>query len=166
MDKKKYSLTEKGMIGLIFAPMGLIFLVVYGAIERAGAVSADEQLVFMLTFGGTGVIFLLIGAILLALEMRRRHQQRMAYEGGYYVMAKIAGIKANNRISINGAHPVMVECHYMDGNTAHVYYSRYLYVNVSDLLTAQEVPVYLERMNESVGFVDIDAVLPTIKVHG
>ena len=165
MEKKKYGWTEKGIIGFIFIPMGLIFLIVYAIIEQAGAADAYERLAFMISFGGIGAAFFLIGVVLLYLDLRRRRKQRMAYEGGYKVMAKIAGVKSNNHVNMNGTHPVRVECHYTDGDVAHVYYSRYLYVNVADLLTADEVPVYLDRMDDSVGFVDIDAVLPSIKVH-
>ena len=93
---------------------------------------------------------------------------RRAYEGGYYVMAKIAGVKANR--NVNGLHgnPYMLECHYTDPDTgvAHVWYSRYLYTDVTDLLKSDEVPVYTDRYDYSIGFVDVDAILPEIRVHG
>ena len=94
---------------------------------------------------------------------------RRAYEGGYCVMAKIAGKSAVENVSFhNGRHPWVVECHYTDPatGTVHVFYSRYLNVQVMDLLKSDEVPVYLDRMDQRVGFVDIDAVLPEIEVHG
>ena len=52
-----------------------------------------------------------------------------------------------------------------DTGTVHVYYSRYLYIDVGDLLQSDQVPVYIDRMNDSIGFVDIDAVLPKIQIH-
>ena len=33
------------------------------------------------------------------------------------------------------------------------------------MLTSDEVPVYLDRMNEKIAFVDIDAVLPKVVMH-
>ena len=33
------------------------------------------------------------------------------------------------------------------------------------LLKAEKVPVYIDRYNENIGFVDIDAVLPEIRIH-
>ena len=84
-------------------------------------------------------------------------------------MAKIAGKQSVENVSFhNGRHPCVVECHYTDPatGTVHVFYSRYLTVQVGDLLQADEVPVYLDRMDQRVGFVDIDAVLPEIQVHG
>ena len=114
-----------------------------------------------------GLAFLLTGLALLAADLRRRAKMRRAYEGGYYVTAKISGVKTQYNVNMNGRNPMMVECHYTDPDTgiAHIWYSRYLYTDVSDLLTSDEVPVYIDRMDDSVGFVDIDAVLPEIRVH-
>lgn len=81
-------------------------------------------------------------------------------------MGKITDIKTITRVNMPNGHPVVVEVHYTDPDTGtvHVYYSRYLYVNVGDMLMGEEVPVYLGR-DSGVGFVDIDAVLPRIEVH-
>ena len=60
----------------------------------------------------------------------------------------------------------MVECAYTDpSGIVHIYHSRYLYTDVTKLLTAKTVPVYIDRDNEDIGFVDIDAVLPEIRIH-
>ena len=82
-------------------------------------------------------------------------------------MAKIADVSTQKNVNMNGQSPYVVECHYTDPatGTVHVYYSRYLYIDVSDLLQSDQVPVYIDRMNEKIGFVDIDAVLPKIQVH-
>ena len=44
----------------------------------------------------------------------------------------------------------------------HVFRSRYLKTDVAKLLKSDTIPVYIDRYNESIGFVDIDAVLPEI----
>jgi len=166
MDRKKYGWTEKGIVGFIFAPMGLIFLAV-GLLACSSIPEAGERLAFLICFAGIGGIFLAVGLMLLLLELRRRAKQRAAYEGGYYVMGRIAGLRTNARVNMNGSHPVVMEVHYEDPDTGtvHVYYSRYLYVHVEDILTGSEVPVYIDRGDDRVGFVDVDAVLPRIEVH-
>ena len=60
-----------------------------------------------------------------------------------------------------------MECHYKNPDTGetHVFFSRYLYFDPSDMFTAKEVPVYLDRTNEKTAFVDIDAVLPKVVLH-
>ena len=168
--RKKYGWTVRGILGFIFGPMGLLFLAL-GVLFwyfRVGA-DPDDPEVFLYTFGILGACFLLSALILLGLDLYRRARLRRAYEGGYCVMAKIAGKNAVETVTYtNGRHPCIVECHYTDPatGTVHVFYSRYLKVQVGDLLKADEVPVYLDRMDQRVGFVDIDAVLPEIKVHG
>lgn len=149
-------------MGLIFLPLGLLLWY-----HRAGK-EPDDPRIFLYVFGGMGLAFLLAGLALLLADLRRRALMRRAYEGGNYVMAKIAGIKSNSNVNMNGRNPLVVECHYTDPATgiAHVWYSRYLYIEVSDLLQSDEVPVYIDRMDDRIGFVDIDAVLPKIRVHG
>ncbi len=174
-DMKRYGWTEKGIIGGIFAPFGLIFLVV-GLLFNGSVQASDERLAFLICFVGIGGVFLAVGLVLLGMELRRRARQRAAYEGGYCVMGRVAGCRVNTRVNVNGTHPMVVEVHWTDPDTGtvHVFYSRNLYFNVEPLLTGNalkdslrfEVPVYLDRGDKRVGFVDIDAVLPRIEVHG
>ena len=108
-----------------------------------------------------------VGLGLLLSDIRRRTRMRRAYENGHYVMARITGVHEQRNVNMNGRSPTVVECHYTDPDTGivHVYHSRYLYTDLSDLLQSDQVPVYIDRMDDRVGFVDIDAVLPEIRVH-
>lgn len=166
MDKR-YGWTEKGILGFVFIPTGLGLIALGLALVGTPAVAPEERTVFLICTVGLGAAFTLAGDVLLGLDLRRRHLQRIAYEGGYQVMAKIAGLQERRQVNMMGRHPLVVECHYTDPDTgvAHVYFSRYLYVHVQDLLTGDEVPVYIDRGDGRVGFVDIDAVLPRIQVH-
>ena len=163
---KKYGWTEKGIVGVIFIPIGLIFLVVGAFVTRTEAVEPDQRLAFLISFVGVGAVLFCVGMVLLMVDILRRKRQKAAYEGGHFVMGKIAGIRTITQVNLPSGHPVVVEVHYTDPDTGtvHVYYSRYLYVNVGDMLAGEVVPVYLDR-NSGVGFVDIDAVLPKIEVH-
>jgi len=167
MDGKKLGWTEKGIAGAIFAPLGLVFVTVGGLVIRYVDLSPDDRLAFLIGFVGLGAAFLLAGGLLLAKDLLRRRRQRIAYEGGRCVTGKLAGLRTIGRVNLNGSHPVVAEVHYTDPDTGvvHVYFSRYLTIHVEDLLTSDEVPVYLDRGDDRVGFVDIDAVLPAIVVH-
>lgn len=168
MEKKKYGWTVNGILGFIFIPMGLIFLPLGLLLwfHKAGRQPEDPK-VFLLTFGVAGAVFLLLGLVFLALDLRRRALLRRAYEGGNYVMAKVAGLHEKPYVEINCRMPHVLECHYTDPDTgvSHVWFSRYLYHNVSGLLQAEEVPVYFDRLDSRIGFVDVDAILPKICVH-
>ena len=63
---------------------------------------------------------------------------RRAYEGGYRVMAKIVGTQVRTNVNTGRTHPFVVECHYRDPGSGevHVCFSRYLYFDPADMLTA------------------------------
>lgn len=169
MEKKKYGWTVFGIIGFIFTPIGLLFVILGPSLWQSKSVTwqhPDDPVVFLSVFGGVGGLFLLLGLVFLFLDIRRRYRLRRAYEGGNRVDAEILGTVEQRNVNMPGGHPRMVECAWTDSSgVVHVYRSRYLYTNVTKLLKSDTVPVYIDRYDESVGFVDIDAVLPEIRIH-
>ena len=167
--RRKMGWTAKGIIGYIFAPMGLLFLLIGCGVWQSKSVSwkhPDDPVIFLSVFGGIGGLFLLAGLILLAADLRRRYLLQRAYDSGNCVEAEIVGITTQNNVNMLNGHPRIVECAYTDSSgVVHIYRSRYLYFDVTKLLKAKTVPVYIDRDNENIGFVDIDAVLPEIRIH-
>ena len=167
MDRK-FGWTTLGIIGFIFAPLGAFFIAL-GVLLFAVKAGTDPEdpLVFFCVFGGMGLIFCLIGLSFLGVDLHRRNAMKRALDGGDYVMAKIVGTQPKLNVNMNGSHPYVAECHWTNPDTGetHVFYSRYLYFDPTDMFTSDEVPVYIDRMNEKVFFVDIDAVLPKVVVH-
>ena len=164
-ERKKTGWNVPGMVGLTFAPMGLLFLIL-GITFWFGQVGEDpnDPMLFLCSFGGTGAVFLLVGLGLLGSELRRRRLMKRAYEGGNCVSARITAVREKRNVKINHRHPFVVECRWTDPATdeEHVYTSRYLREDVTGLLTAKEAPVYVDRMDARIGFVDIDAALPDV----
>ena len=155
MEKKKYGWTALGIVGFIFAPIGLLFTVLGAVIGRSPSVAWQGP-----------ELFLLLGLLFLFLEFRRRRLLRRAYEGGNRVDAKILTVAEQRNVNVNGRSPRVVECAWTaPSGVVHVYRSRYLYTDVTKLLETETVPVYIDRDDENIGFVDIDAVLPEIRVH-
>ncbi len=169
MEKKKYGWTALGIVGFIFTPIGLLFTVLGAVIGRSPSVAwqgPDDPAVFLAVFCGVGGLFLLLGLLFLFLEFRRRRLLRRAYEGGNRVDAKILTVAEQRNVNVNGRSPRVVECAWTaPSGVFHVYRSRYLYTDVTKLLETETVPVYIDRDDENIGFVDIDAVLPEIRVH-
>ncbi len=59
-----------------------------------------------------------------------------------------------------------VECHYKDPTgVTHIYYSPALYFDPDGLITAKQVPVYIDRNDEKNFFMDIYQALAPVKVH-
>ena len=167
--KKKYGWTVYGIIGFIFTPIGLFFTILGPALGLSDSIrwsGRKDPMVFVSVFGGVGGIFLILGLVFLFIDLRRRYLLRRAYDSGNCVDAKILGVTEQTNVNMMNGHPRMVEAAWTDPDgVVHVYRSRYLYTNVEKLLTAETVPVYIDRFNENVGFVDVDTVLPEIRVH-
>ena len=80
--------------------------------------------------------------------------------------AQILGVVSQRNVNMSYGHPQMIEAAWTDPNgVVHIYHSRYLNIDVTNLLKSETVPVYIDRYNENIGFVDIDAVLPEIRIH-
>ncbi len=167
--RKKYGWTVWGVIGFIFAPIGLLFTVLGILLGRSETVrwkTPRDPGIFLAVFGGIGGLFLLLGLGFLLADIRRRYLLRRAYEGGERVDAEIIGMVIQRNVNMVNGSPRMLECAWTDASgVVHVYRSRYLYTDVTKFLTSKTVPVYIDRFNENIGFVDIDAVLPEIRIH-
>ena len=168
--KKKTGWTAFGIVGFIFTPIGLLFAILGPALWQSKSVrwsNRQDPLIFLYVFGGIGGLFLILGLVFLFIDLRRRYLLRRAYDSGNCVEAKILGVTEQSNVNMAGGHPRMIEAAWTDPNgVVHIYRSRYLYTNVEKLLTSETVPVWIDRYNENIGFVDIDAVLPEIRIHG
>lgn len=158
-----------GIFGFIFSPMGLLFLIIGLAVGQSKNTHWEgnsDPAVFTAIFCGIGGLFLLLGLCFLAVDVRRRYLLRRAYNSGNCVDAQILGVVTQRNVNMTYGSPRMVEASWTDPNgVVHVYHSRYLKTDVTKLLTSETVPVYIDRYNENIGFVDIDAVLPEIHIH-
>ena len=167
--RRKMGWSVYGILGFVFAPMGLLFLVIGLVVGRAKNIHWEgngDPAVFLAVFCGIGGLFLLLGLGFLAVDLRRRYLLRRAYEGGNCVEAQILGVSTQRNVNMSYGHPSVIEAAWTDPNgVVHVYHSRYLNVDVTKLLKSETVPVYIDRYDESIGFVDIDAVLPEIRIH-
>lgn len=166
---KKMGWKVFGILGFVFAPMGLLFLMIGLVVGQSRNIRWDgngDPVVFTAVFCGIGGLFLLLGLGFLAVDIRRRYLLRRAYDGGNCVDAQILGVVTQRNVNMPYGQPRMVQAAWTDPNgVVHVYHSRYVNVDVTKLLKSTTVPVYIDRYNESIGFVDIDAVLPEIRIH-
>ena len=167
--RKKMGWTVYGILGFIFAPMDFLFLMIGLLVGRSGNVrweGSDDPVIFTAVFCGIGGLFLLLGLGFLAVDLRRRYLLRRAYDGGNCVDAQILGVVTQRNVNMPYGQPRMLEAAWTDPNgVVHVYHSRYLSFDVTKLLKSDTVPVYIDRYDENIGFVDIDAILPEIRIH-
>ena len=160
--KKKFGWSAWGICGSIFAVVGGIFALVGWFVPQIPNVriSGDGGAPFFrAVFCGMGGLFLVLGLCFVLVDVRRRARLRRAYDMGNYVEAKILGMKELKNIDVNGRHPNVIECAWTDAaGTEHIYRSRALFREAWPL-KSDTVPVYIDRDDENIGFVDIDAVI-------
>lgn len=151
---------------MIFLPIGLLFLVL-GVLFHWFNVGEDPEdpVIFLTVFGGLGLSFTAVGGVLLAADVKRRKAAMRAIDSGRKVMGTVSGIRMITHVNRGTMNPYQVEVHWQDeAGVMHIFRSRYLYFNPEGILTSDQVPVYLEE-NGGGSFVDIDAVLPEIRMH-
>ncbi len=170
MEERRYKLgwSAKGIIGLVFLPLGLLFLALGILFWRLGLGNDPEDpMVFLLVFGINGLIYTVIGAVMLALELRARGRKRAAIDSGHYVTAKVAAVTADLHVRVSGRSPSVLECHWTDPSTGilHVYTSRRLYFTPPQDLIGREIRVFTDPMDENAWYVDAESAMPEVKIH-
>lgn len=159
---RKFGWQVKGILGLVFVPIGLLYAVLGFTLWmlKAGD-EPEEPLVFLCVFGGIGLILLLAGLPLLLSDLKRRRSQRRAYESGRSIPAVVTGAQMIRKVTRNFTHPWTVECTFRNPDTGReqVCQSRYVFFDPREQLMGKEVPVYLDPVTDQYVFADIDAVL-------
>ncbi len=160
--KPKFSCSALDIIGMIFAPLGLIFVLL-----GIGLTAGSGQGLFLMVFGGIGGIFLILGILFLLLMLHRRGICRELFNEGHYVMATVTSVMPNYNVRVNGRTPYLAECSYTDPDTGvlHLFQSRNLYFDPTSILMDAQVPVYVRKGDYRHYYVDVDAVLPEVQRH-
>ncbi len=163
--KAKVGIGANFIICIVFTIIGITFLPI-GIILNEKLSDITERIIFLLTFGGIGIIFLTIGIILLIVMLKKKKETQQLLDDGQYIIAEIYEINPNYTVRVNGRHPYVIQCKYeaMDG-TIHIFKSRNIFFNPESVLRGTSVKVYTDRENYKKYYVDIDEVLPKIEYH-
>ena len=160
--KSKTGLSALLIVGSIFTILGAVFLatgvIIYYALEEE-----EGAILFLLIFGGIGLLFFVLGVIFLIVELKKKLRNDKLLGAGNYVMAEVLEVTLNYNVAVNRRHPYIVRCRYQDmyGNV-HIFKSRDLYFDPTDLFKDQMVKVYVDGDNYKRYYVDIDEVLPNV----
>ena len=159
--KYKFKLEVQGIIGLIFTPIGLLFLIL-GVVIPAESISGSPAL-FKGVFIGFGLLFAILGGALLSYTVRKNLRIKKVVESGNFIMADFMQSTLNTAITVNGRNPYVAEFQYTDPYGAvHIYRSRDLFSDPAQALAGKQVRVYVDADNDNNYYVDIDSVL---KIH-
>lgn len=160
--KSKTGVSALLIVGSVFAIVGAVFLAT-GGITYFALKEEEGAILFLLIFGGIGLLFFILGLIFLIVVAQKKARSDKLLNAGNYVMAEILEVALNYNVAVNRRHPYIVRCRYQDmyGNV-HIFKSRDLYFDPTDLFKDQMVKVYVDGENYKRYYVDIDEVLPNV----
>ena len=163
--KSKTGLSALLIVGSVFTIVGASFLAI-GLIIYYALKEEEGAILFLLIFGGIGLLFFVLGVIFLIVELKKKLRNDKLLGAGNYVMAEVLEVTLNYNVAVNRRHPYIVRCRYQDmyGNV-HIFKSRDLFFDPTDLLKDRMVKVYVDGENYKHYYVDIDEVLPNVIEH-
>lgn len=151
------------ILGIIYAVLGAIFLVVGKIVYRA---VLEQGRIVGGIFAGIGSIFFILGVIFLILEGRKRRQIYRLLETGQYIEGEITDYKVNFNVTINNRHPYIVIARYLDPYGAtHIFKSRNIYQYLEPSIIGRTVKIYVEDDTYSPYYVDMSEILSQYVEH-
>ncbi len=124
--KKSSELTVFYMVGGIFTGIGILFTLI-GVIVAVGSGRSflwSGGLFFLLIFGGIGILFAVIGICFLIYASKQKKKKMLRLQNGHKIWATIEEWSVNRNVSMNGSHPIRLDCKYEDPYSGEVYLYR------------------------------------------
>ena len=158
----------KRILGKIFGAIGLCSLVIGCAVSLA-IKNTGTELWFLpaVIIGPTGLVFLVLGAVFLVSEKRRRELDEELRNHGRALEASVMCVQNDMNISVNGRHPYFVEAHWTDpvSGMVHVFRSRDVSFDPWKYVEGRTVKVYVMDNDYSRYYMDLEPVLPKVEIH-
>lgn len=123
---------------------------------RGGSVNFIGYLVI-----GFGSVFFIVGASPILSGILKKKKKHRLKESGQRVEARIDSVDINRSFSMNGRHPFVLRCSYVEPGSRKVFSfnSENIWFNVNAILQntgIKTLPVYLDEKNSAKYHVDID----------
>jgi len=146
-------------LGGVFAVMGVAFFLFMdpNTVEGTFDDPAKNHLALCGTFTVLGLVFFLVGIVLLITSIRKRRRRKALLQNGRKIYATVTGIKEDTSIEINNRHPYRVVCEYEDPYSGEkkIFMSESFLMDLSGCIGAT-VPVYLDSNGGDLYCVDFD----------
>lgn len=168
MEQRKAKMGIGGMmiVAITFLGMGLVFMPMGICIYLIEQNHTTETMVLSMVFGGIGFVFFVLGAVFFATIINKKIRCNRLLQRGQYVMAEISEIIINYSIQMGTRHPYVVKCRYQDNyGNVHIFKSRNLMFNPTELMKDNMVKVYVDGENYKHYYVDVDEILPKVIEH-
>lgn len=162
MDRKvKASSGVLKILGLVYLPLGLMFLILGIAL----GISVDIP-VFLPVFGILGTVFTILGAVFLTIEHNKQKQAQKLVDSGKFFWAEVVEVTRQYNVRINGRCPyiLVVKVVAPDGQT-HLFRSHPINRLVLPDVMGKQVRVYAEEGNLKNYYVYVEPLLEKFIMH-
>ncbi|MDO5400888.1 MAG: hypothetical protein Q4F17_07905 [Eubacteriales bacterium] len=130
------------VLGLIYTPMGAVFL----ALGVAFWYFLPDIFPLGLVFSLLGGIFLLLGLVFLIAEHRKKKRMEALIAAGRFVWAEVVDCLCSYNVSFhNGRHPWQIVACYELGGQKHLFRSQSLLLPAPRTLIGKQVKVYTDQ---------------------
>ncbi len=104
-----------------------------------------------------GVPFFSVGALIFLIGRLKNRKKDYLQRNGEAVAARFQSVAFNRKISINGRHPFVVVCHWLNPETSevHVFESESIWFDPSSYIKGEEFMVFIKKGNPKKYHVDI-----------
>ena len=165
--RHKMGVPAQTIAAIVLIPLGILFLVgghyLVEYLRKQPNLVEEDIAQLSGVFSLIGIIFLVVGGLLVLWVILKRILARRVIQRGHFVKAKLVRVYQNYSVSVRGLYPYVVECAYTDPETGKTFKfrSKNIFYDPEPLLTSDEIPVYAEPPRYRPYFVDIDAVQNT-----
>ncbi len=129
------------LCGILFLLVGLILTVVFFVVKM-------PLIACLFT-----MIFVVIGAVMLIVALKKKAQAKKLRENGRKVYATITAVSPNYSVTINGRHPYIIHCEY-NGVPYQGDYAR----PITEAIVGKTIPVYVSTEDPKQYLVDTSAL--------
>lgn len=155
------------ILGAVFTTIGAIFTALGLGLGIGLSSKIDDAVAFTAAFGGTGLIFLVLGVSFLAVEFKKRAKRRELRLRGNYIEATVTGVQPNFSVQVNGRCAWEVTCIYQDRyGERHLFKSSPVFFNPAPFLPeGAKVKVYVDGDDFECCDVALDEALADVRIH-
>lgn len=155
--KAKVGLTVLGLIGVIYAGIGGLFLVM-GIVFT---VTLPRDVIMLgLIFAGVGLIFFVLGLVFLGYQIKKKRLADEMLSSGRYIWGEVTDCVENRMVKINHRHPCYLQLRYTDMmGQPHYFRSRDLRIAPDDRLIGRQVRVYYRDNSFREYYVDAEELV-------
>ena len=162
--KAKWDLDIAFIIGITLFFIGVVYLSV--CIRLFLSPADAEAVAVRSVFLPLGLVFFLVGSVLLTRAAFKKHRADLLVAEGRYIWATVTELQQIRSVNGLQGHPCVIQTCYTDPQgKIHYFPSRYLYRKPDASVLGKSVKVYLQNGDYRHYYVDVEPLLPRQRIN-